>query len=215
MERWTKCVLPGLGGSRRRGQAATGLLMNIARRRYGGWKRSSGNFRSSSSACEWRRTRRSSISSWRSAARVPTRHHNPRTRSKATSSATMTTTYGFGEARARSRGARIARIDVLATLLDTALVIRGTGVRFGLDALIGLFPVVGDIITTALSLFIVHEAYQLGAPGHVIARMLGNVALDGVFGAVPLVGDAFDVLWRANRRNVRLLREWLDHERWR
>jgi hypothetical protein len=87
-------------------------------------------------------------------------------------------------------------------------------VRFGLDALIGLFPVVGDIITTALSLFIVHEAYQLGAPDHVIARMLGNVALDGVFGAVPLVGDAFDVLWRANRRNVQLLREWLDHERW-
>jgi hypothetical protein len=116
-------------------------------------------------------------------------------------------------ARPRSRSARIARLDALATLLDTALVIPGTGVRFGLDALIGLFPVVGDIITTALSLFIVHEAYQLGAPRHVIARMLGNVALDGVFGAVPLVGDAFDVLWRANRRNVRLLREWLDQRR--
>ena len=126
----------------------------------------------------------------------------------------MTTTYGFDFARPRSRGARIARIDALATLLDTALVIPGTGIRFGLDGLIGLFPVVGDIITTALSLFIVHEAYQLGAPGHVIVRMLGNVALDGVFGAVPLVGDAFDVLWRANRRNVRLLREWLERERW-
>jgi Domain of unknown function (DUF4112) len=127
----------------------------------------------------------------------------------------MTTTYGFGFdlARPRSRGARIARIDALAILLDTALVIPGTGVRFGLDGLIGLFPVVGDIITTVLSLFIVHEAYQLGAPGHVIARMLRNVALDGVLGAVPLVGDAFDVLWRANRRNVRLLLEWLEHER--
>ena len=125
----------------------------------------------------------------------------------------MTTTYGFDSTRPRSRGARIARIDALATLLDTALVIPGTGVRFGLDALIGFFPVVGDTITTALSLFIVHEAYQLGAPGPVIARMLGNVALDGVLGAVPLVGDAFDVLWRANRRNVRLLMEWLEHER--
>ncbi|MGB7826381.1 MAG: DUF4112 domain-containing protein [Pseudolabrys sp.] len=133
----------------------------------------------------------------------------------------MTTTYGFGFgfgfgfdlARPRSRGARIARIDALATLLDTALVIPGTGVRFGLDGLIGLFPVVGDIITTVLSLFIVHEAYQLGAPGHVIARMLRNVALDGVLGAVPLIGDAFDVLWRANRRNVRLLLEWLERER--
>src|SRR6516164_4896079 len=211
-------VPPGLGGTLRRGRAATAPLTNIARRPYDAWKRSSGNFRSSSFACEWRRTRRSSISSWRSAARVPTRHHNPRTRSKATSSATMTTTYGFGFddlARPRSRGARIARIDALATLLDTALVIPGTSVRFGLDALIGLFPVVGDIITTALSLFIVYEAYQLGAPGHVVVRMLGNVALDGVFGAVPLVGDAFDVLWRANRRNVRLLQEWLHHERWR
>ena len=127
----------------------------------------------------------------------------------------MTTTYGFGfnVARPRSRGARIARIDALATLLDTALVIPGTTVRFGLDALIGLFPAVGDIITTALSLFIVHEAYQLGAPRHVIVRMLGNVALDGVFGAVPLVGDAFDVLWRANRRNMRLLREWLERDK--
>ena len=127
----------------------------------------------------------------------------------------MTTTYGFDFdfAGPRSRGARIARMDALATLLDTALVIPGTNVRFGLDALIGLFPAIGDIITTALSLFIVHEAFQLGAPGHVIARMLGNVALDGLFGAVPLVGDAFDVLWRANRRNVRLLMEWLERER--
>jgi Domain of unknown function (DUF4112) len=120
--------------------------------------------------------------------------------------------FGFGFTRPRSRGARIARMDSLATLLDTALVIPGTGVRFGLDALIGLVPGVGDIITTALSLFIVHEARQLGAPGHVIARMIGNVALDGVFGAVPLVGDAFDVVWRANRRNMRLLREWLERE---
>ena len=126
----------------------------------------------------------------------------------------MTTTYGFDFdfAGTRSRGARIARIDALATLLDTALVIPGTTVRFGLDALIGLFPAVGDIITTALSLFIVHEAYQLGAPGHVIARMLGNVALDGVVGMVPLAGDAFDVMFRANMRNVRLLRRWMDKQ---
>jgi len=125
----------------------------------------------------------------------------------------MTTAYGFDFARPRSRGVRIARIDALATLLDTALVIPGTGIRFGLDGLIGLFPVIGDAITTTLSLFIVYEAYQLGAPGHVIVRMLGNVAVDGALGAVPLVGDAFDALWRANRRNVRLLMEWLERER--
>jgi len=127
----------------------------------------------------------------------------------------VTTTYhqrGF-ELRGRySRRERIERLDWLAMLLDTALVIPGTNVRFGLDALIGLVPGIGDAITTAVSLFIVHEAYQLGAPGHLIARMLGNVAIDGLFGSVPVVGDAFDVVWRANVRNVRLLREWLTRE---
>jgi hypothetical protein len=103
-------------------------------------------------------------------------------------------------------------MDALATLLDTAVVLPGTNIRFGLDALIGLVPGIGDTITTAMSLWIVHEAHQLGAPGHVIVRMLGNVALDSVVGAVPLIGDAFDVMWRSNRRNMRLLQEWLDRE---
>ena len=96
--------------------------------------------------------------------------------------------------------------------MDTAFILPGTNVRFGFDALIGLLPGIGDAITTAISLYIVHEARQLGAPLHVIMRMLANVALDGFFGAVPVVGDAFDVMWRANRRNVRLLREWLARE---
>jgi hypothetical protein len=60
-----------------------------------------------------------------------------------------------------------------------------------------------------MSLYIVHEARELGAPGHLIARMLANVALDGIVGAVPLIGVVFDVLWRANRRNMRLLQNWL------
>jgi hypothetical protein len=120
--------------------------------------------------------------------------------------------YGFDFARPRSREERVARLDALATLLDTAFILPGTKVRFGFDALIGLVPGIGDAITTAISLYIVHEARQLGAPAHLILRMLANVAVDGFVGAVPLVGDAFDVLWRANRRNVRLLREWLVRE---
>lgn len=108
-----------------------------------------------------------------------------------------------------SRRERIARLDALADLLDTAFLIPGTNIRFGLDALIGLVPGIGDAISSALSLWIVHEAHQLGARPHVIVRMLGNVALDGVVGAVPLLGDAFDVAWRANRRNLRILREHL------
>jgi Domain of unknown function (DUF4112) len=96
--------------------------------------------------------------------------------------------------------------------IDTALVVPGTNIRFGLDGLLGLVPGIGDLITTVMSLYIVHEARELGAPGHVIARMVGNVALDGIVGAVPLAGDIFDVMFRANRRNMRLLQDWLARE---
>jgi len=120
------------------------------------------------------------------------------------------TGFSFDLARPQSRQERIARIDALATLLDTAFVIPGTQIRFGLDALIGLLPGIGDAITTIMSLYIVNEARALGAPPHLIARMLANVALDGFVGAVPLVGDAFDVAFRANRRNMALLRDHLD-----
>jgi hypothetical protein len=124
----------------------------------------------------------------------------------------MTAAYAYRArfARSATRAERVARIDWLATLLDTRFVIPFTKFRFGADSLIGVAPGLGDVVTTALSLYIVYEAHKLGAPKHLIARMLGNVALDGVIGAVPVAGDVFDVLWRANRRNVRILREHLD-----
>ncbi|MGO4711482.1 DUF4112 domain-containing protein [Bradyrhizobium sp. 2TAF24] len=112
-----------------------------------------------------------------------------------------------------TREQRIARLDTLAQLLDIAFIMPGTNIRYGLDGLIGLIPVIGDLITTAISLWIVREARALGAPWHLTARMLGNVALDGVVGMVPLAGDAFDVMFKANMRNVRLLRRWLDRQR--
>jgi hypothetical protein len=114
--------------------------------------------------------------------------------------------------RSATRAERIARIDRLATLLDTRFVIPFTKFRFGTDSLIGLAPGIGDAITTALALYIVYEAHRLGAPKTVLARMLGNVAIDGVVGIVPVAGDVFDVLWRANRRNVRILREHLERD---
>jgi len=114
--------------------------------------------------------------------------------------------------RPQSRAERIARLDALANLLDTAFVVPGTNIRFGVDALIGLVPGVGDAVTTLMSLYIVREARELGAPRRLIARMLVNVALDGMVGAVPFLGDAFDVMWRANRRNMALLRNHLDGE---
>jgi hypothetical protein len=111
-----------------------------------------------------------------------------------------------------TREQRIARIEAIAKLLDVAFVLPGTNIRYGIDGLIGLIPIVGDIITTAISLWLVREARALGAPWYLTARMLGNVAVDGVVGIVPFAGDAFDVMFRANMRNVRLLRRWLDKQ---
>ena len=125
--------------------------------------------------------------------------------------------FDFGNATANpfanlTREQRMARLDALAQLLDVAFIVPGTNIRYGIDGLIGLIPVIGDLITTAISLWLVREARALGAPWHVTARMLGNVALDGVVGMVPLAGDAFDVLFRANIRNMRLLRRWMDKQ---
>ena len=106
-------------------------------------------------------------------------------------------------------GTRLARLEWLANWLDTALVIPGTNVRFGADALIGLVPGLGDAVTTGISCWIIYEARQIGAPMHLVLRMIVNVAIDGAVGAVPVAGDVFDVFWRANRRNVTLLRRHL------
>ncbi len=111
-----------------------------------------------------------------------------------------------------TREQRLARLDALSKLLDIAFIVPGTKIRYGIDGLIGLIPVVGDIITTAISLWVVREARALGAPWYLTTRMLGNVALDGVVGLVPIAGDAFDVMFRANVRNVRMLQRWLDKQ---
>ncbi|MBR1224155.1 DUF4112 domain-containing protein [Bradyrhizobium sp. AUGA SZCCT0176] len=111
-----------------------------------------------------------------------------------------------------TREQRLARLEALSKLLDVAFIVPGTNIRYGIDGLIGLIPVVGDIITTAISLWVVREARALGAPWHITTRMLANVALDGVVGLVPVAGDAFDVMFRANVRNVRMLKRWLDKQ---
>lgn len=123
-----------------------------------------------------------------------------------------TRTWDFAPRVPGARGAALARLDRLSQILDTAIAIPGTNIRFGADALIGLVPGIGDAITTAMSAWLIYEAHQLGAPRHVLARMIANVALDSVIGAVPLAGDAFDVMFRANRRNFRLLRDWMQRE---
>ena len=109
-----------------------------------------------------------------------------------------------------SREAALARLDALSRLFDTAFIIPGTNVRFGIEAVLRLVPGFGDAAASALSCYLLYEARRLGVPTRIFARMLLNVVIEGTVGAVPIAGDAFDVAFRANRRNVRLLREYFD-----
>ncbi len=101
------------------------------------------------------------------------------------------------------------RVRALARILDSAVRVPGTNIRFGLDALIGLIPGVGDVSGAAMAGYIVLTAARLGVPKTVIGRMVLNVGVDTVVGAIPLLGDLFDVGFRANLRNTALLDRYL------
>ena len=101
-------------------------------------------------------------------------------------------------------------LQQLAWLLDSSLPIPGTRLTVGLDALIGLFPVIGDLIGVALSSYILSQAARLGAPRSVLSRMAFNIAVEGVVGIIPFAGDVFDAAFKANQRNVQLLDAWLE-----
>jgi hypothetical protein len=102
----------------------------------------------------------------------------------------------------------VTRISLLAQVLDSAVPIPGTNRTIGIDPLLGLIPVIGDAVSAALSSYIIWEAKQLGIPRWKLARMVGNVAVDTAVGAVPLVGDLFDLAYKSNRRNLHIV---LDH----
>ena len=99
-----------------------------------------------------------------------------------------------------------ARIERLEFLLEGVVRIPGLGRRIGLDAIIGLVPGVGDAATALMGLYLVWEAHNLGASRLTLARMLANVGIDAVIGSVPLAGDVFDIFFRSNSRNLKLLK---------
>jgi hypothetical protein len=94
---------------------------------------------------------------------------------------------------------------LLSFWTDSVFEIPGLGWRFGLDPIIGLVPIVGDLATTVVSFYILTLATQLQVPRTTIARMSLNVAIDYVIGSIPLLGNVFDFAWRANHRNIQLL----------
>jgi hypothetical protein len=102
------------------------------------------------------------------------------------------------------------RVRRVAWLLDDIIRIPGTRLRFGIDPLLGLLPVGGDVAGGVLSGYIILAAARAGAPPSVLGRMGLNVMIDAIVGAVPLLGDLFDAGWKANRRNAALLQQYVD-----
>ncbi|QFT76123.1 DUF4112 domain-containing protein [Erythrobacter sp. THAF29] len=103
-----------------------------------------------------------------------------------------------------------ARVEAVEMLLERSLRIPGVNMPIGLDAIIGLVPVVGDIVTAALGAYIVWEARNLGMSKLQLTRMGANVAFDSALGLIPLVGDAADFVFRSNTRNLRIIKKHLD-----
>ena len=108
---------------------------------------------------------------------------------------------------------RLDEIDRLADSLDARFRLPLTSLRFGWDPLIGLIPIAGDLAALALSVRIIATARTLGAPASIVRRMLFNAGLDAVLGAIPLAGTIFDILFKANMRNLQLLMDEIRNRR--
>ena len=105
------------------------------------------------------------------------------------------------------------RLDRLAWLMDNSIPIPGLNYRIGLDGIIGLIPGLGDTLGAVVSSYILSEAARLGAPKSVLLKMAFNIVLDALLGAIPILGDIFDLTWKANLRNVNLLRDYFEKPR--
>lgn len=103
----------------------------------------------------------------------------------------------------------LEQLEWLAHLMDSAFIIPGTNTRIGIDSIIGLVPGVGDTVSAAVSAYIIHRARKMGVGPAITARMSWNVFVDWLIGLVPFAGDAFDVAWKANKKNVELLKTHL------
>ncbi len=113
-------------------------------------------------------------------------------------------------AMARDPASVRKRVEGLELILERSLHIPGTKIPVGLDSIIGLIPVVGDIVTAVMGAYMVWEARNLGMSKWQLLRMTGNIGIDTLLGAIPLVGDAFDLVWKSNSRNLNIIKKHLD-----
>ena len=102
------------------------------------------------------------------------------------------------------------RVEALELLLERSFHIPGTKIPFGLDSIIGLVPVLGDVVTAVMGAYMVWEARNLGMSKWHLIRMTANVGVDTALGAIPLIGDVFDLVWRSNSKNLRIIKKHLD-----
>lgn len=121
--------------------------------------------------------------------------------------------YPMDDAPESELDADLRRLERLTRWLDDAFVLPGTGFRFGLDPIFGLLPGIGDTATAAMTGYTILIARKYKAPFGLQVKLVGNLALDWLIGAIPLVGDLFDFGFKANRRNLDLLRGWLEGRR--
>ena len=105
------------------------------------------------------------------------------------------------------------RVERLARLMDSSVRVPVLGFRVGLDGVLGLIPGIGDAATLLPAGYIIYMARRMGAPNHVLARMIVNSGADAALGTVPLIGDIFDIAFKSNRRHVELLRRHVDSQR--
>jgi hypothetical protein len=105
---------------------------------------------------------------------------------------------------------KVAKLRRVSRILDNAIAIPGTKISFGLDPILGLLPGGGDTVTGGIAAYIVVEAARMGIPREILWKMVGNILIDSFAGTVPVVGDVFDLGWKANIKNIELLEKHLD-----
>ena len=102
---------------------------------------------------------------------------------------------------------KLLRLKLLSERLDNSIKIPGTNQKIGIDAIVGIIPILGDFIGVIFSTYIMYSGIKMGVSSKIVKKMAANIAIEFVIGSIPIIGDIFDALWKANKRNVELIEE--------
>lgn len=102
---------------------------------------------------------------------------------------------------------KLLRLKLLSERLDDSIKIPGTNQKIGIDAIVGIIPILGDFIGVIFSTYIMYSGIKMGVSSKIVKKMAANIAIEFIIGSIPIIGDIFDALWKANKRNVELIEE--------